>query len=215
MPFLVLGGIACPTENAREISKRIYELKSAHGLDHDFEIKWTKVSPSKVDFYLSIVDYFFDDDDLTFRCIVAPKDILNHEQFNQTHDDWYYKMMYLLIRGLLAPRSPNYIYLDKKDTRSKQKVDRLHQVIANSQHDFDRKIIRRVQVVESHHVAQLQIADLLLGAVNYRNRGLNSSLAKSAIVDRIRERTGFSLTHTTVVREEKFNILRWTPRGNY
>ncbi|HBL11898.1 MAG TPA: DUF3800 domain-containing protein, partial [Cyanobacteria bacterium UBA11162] len=43
------------------------EIKQHHSLKTDFEIKWNKVSPAKVRFYLDILDYFFDHPNLQFR----------------------------------------------------------------------------------------------------------------------------------------------------
>ena len=189
------------------------ELKNKHNLSAEFEIKWSKVSPAKIAFYLDIVDYFFDDDDLQFRTVIAPKNGLNHGAFNQTHDDWYYKMMFYLIRNVISAEGSSYIYLDKKDTRGGTKVKKLHKVIANSRYDFDRKKIRRVQIVESHHVNLLQMADLLIGAVNYANRELDGSSAKTTLMRRVQERSGFELTRSTLLAETKFNIFRWYPRG--
>lgn len=220
MPFLVLGGISCPQSKTREIAKRLFEIKEKHQMDHNFEIKWTKVSNGKLEFYKDLVDYFFDDDDLSFRVVVASKDNLQHEKFNQTHDDWYYKMMFYLIRGLLKPSAHTNIYLDKKDTRGGAKIQKLHDVIANSCHDFDKKIIQKIQIVESHHVIQLQLADLILGAVNYANR-MNytdkakitlTNKAKLALVDRIKDRSGYVLTKSTLPSEEKFNVFVWQPQ---
>ena len=220
MPFLVLGGISCPQSKTREIAKRLFEIKEKHQMDHNFEIKWTKVSNGKLEFYKDLVDYFFDDDDLGFRVVVASKDNLQHEKFNQTHDDWYYKMMFYLIRGLLKPSAHTNIYLDKKDTRGGAKIQKLHDVIANSCHDFDKKIIQKIQIVESHHVIQLQLADLILGAVNYANR-INytdkakitlTNKAKLALVDRIKDRSGYVLTKSTLPSEEKFNVFVWQPQ---
>ena len=61
---MVLGAVWCPLEKRAEIAGRLREIKQKHGLSADFEVKWTKVGPSKLGFYLDLVDYFFDDDDL-------------------------------------------------------------------------------------------------------------------------------------------------------
>lgn len=208
-PFMVLGAIICPVNRSREINVRLREIRSRHGLPPEFEIKWTKVSPSKLAFYLDVIDYFFDDDDLNFRGVIAPKQGLDHKRFNQTHDDWYYKMMFYLIRNVLPAREEAFIYLDKKDTNGQQKIDRLRTVIANAEYDFNRSNIRRLQIVESHHVGLLQLADLLIGAINYANRDNSTSEAKLRMVARIRERSGMSLTQTTLLSETKMNIFRW------
>ncbi|AZQ77687.1 DUF3800 domain-containing protein [Flaviflexus ciconiae] len=212
-PFMVQGAIVCPLSESDGAHRRLIEIRQRHGLTGDFEIKWNKISPAKLSFYLDVVDYFFDDDDLGFRAVVSRKKGLDHASFDQTHDDWYYKMLFYLIRNVLPASSEAYIYLDKKDTKGGSKVDRLHQVIANARFDFDRQKIRRLQIVESHHVGLMQLADVLIGAVNYANRGLSGNVAKEEIVQRVRDRAGITLTQTTLLSATKFNLFKWTPRG--
>jgi len=72
-----------------------------------------------------------------------------------------------------------------------------------------RQIIERVQLVRSEEVESLQLADLLIGTVAYVNRGLSTSIAKSRLVERMRERSGYTLTRTTLLREDKVNLLCW------
>lgn len=211
-PNMILGAVTCPVEKTREVAVRLREIRERHRLPAAFEVKWTSVSPAKVDYYQDLVDYFFDDDDLGFRAVVAPKAGLNHEQFSQSHDDWYYKMMYLLLVRLMVPGATYRVYLDKKDTRSGRKVEKLHTVLSNGMHDFDRRIVERVQIVQSHDVVQLQLSDLLLGAVGYANRGLETSAAKLALVKRIQQRSGYALTRSTLPSESKFNVFHWRPQ---
>jgi len=207
---MVLGAVWCPLEKVREISERIREIKKNHGLSPNFEIKWTKISPAKVQFYLNIVDYFFDDDDLHFRALIVPdKSKLRHESFGQTHDEWYYKMYFEMLKVILKPEARYRIYLDIKDTRGAAKVKKLHDVLSNNMYDFSREIIERVQLVRSHEVEILQLADLLIGAVSYVNRGLSGNKGKVALVNRIKQRSHYSLTKTTLLREDKVNILLW------
>ena len=63
---MVLSAVWCPFEKAHEIFVRIREIKIKHGMKADFEVKWTKVSPAKRDFYIDLINYFFDDNDLHF-----------------------------------------------------------------------------------------------------------------------------------------------------
>jgi hypothetical protein len=211
---MVLGAVWCPLEKARMIAEHLRHLKAAHGLAPDFEIKWTKVSPAKVAFYQAVLDYFFAEESLHFRAWVIPdKTRLRHGAFGQDHDTWYYKMMFGLLEPLLSPESRFRIYLDQKDTRSAGKVKKLHEVLCNNLYDFDRRIIDWVQVVESHAVEQLQLADLLIGAVSYANRGLTANSGKQALVRRMQERSKYSLTRTTLLRESKVNLFIWHPQG--
>lgn len=211
---MVLGAVTCPLGKSREIAVRIREIKQKNQLSGNFEIKWVKVSSSKVRFYLDLVDYFFDDDDLAFRALMVPdKARLNHNAFpGQDHDTWYYKMYFDMLKVILSPDARYRIYLDIKDTRGGRKASKLHDVLCNNMYDFSREMLERLQLVCSHEVEQLQLADLLIGAVSYINRGLSGNAGKIAIVDRIRQRSGYTLTHTTLLRENKFNLFRWHAR---
>lgn len=209
---MVLGAVWCPLENTREIAVRLREIKRNHALSADFEIKWTKVSPGKLPFYLNVLDYFFDDDHLHFRALIVPnKSQLRHEDFNQTHDDWYYKMYFEMLKVILSPNARYRIYLDIKDSRSASKTANLHEVLCTSIYDFSKDVIERVQTVQSHEVEQIQLADLLIGAISYVNRDLATSSAKLALVDRMKQRSRYSLTRTTLYREDKVNLLCWRP----
>lgn len=210
---MVFGAVWCLDQKKREIAQRINDIRLRHRMPRDFEFKWTKVSSSKVQMYMDLVDYFFDDDDLHFRCLVIPdKNQIDHGRFNQSHDDWYYKMYFNMLKVILQPNEKYHIYIDIKDTRSKAKVEKLHEVLCNNAYDFSRKVIQRVQQVRSHEVAQAQVADLLIGAMSYKFRGETGNSAKLALIERISKRSGYSLDRNTLYKEDKFNILVW--RGN-
>ena len=207
---MVLGAVWCPLEQSRMIAEDLRSIRLRHRLPSEFEIKWSKVSPAKVDFYSDIVKYFFSNEHLSFRAVVIPdKSKLRHGDFRQQHDDWYYKMYFNLLKVILEPTCKYRIYLDIKDTRSMGKIAKLRDVLCSNMYDFDRNIIQRIQPVHSHEVEQIQLVDLLIGAVCYVNRNLTSSHAKTTLVDQIRAQTGYSLTRSTLLREKKYNVLIW------
>jgi len=208
---MVLGAIWCPLDKSREIAVRLREIKQKHGLAPQFEVKWTKVSPAKTDMYLNLVDYFFDDDDLHFRALIVPdKSKLQHNAIpGQDHDTWYYKMYFDMLKVIFRPDARYRVYLDIKDTRGTDKTAKLHEVLCNNMYDFSREVIERLQLVHSHEIEQLQLADLLIGAVSYLNRNLHGNKAKEALIARIQERSGYSLIKTTLYRENKVNLFRW------
>lgn len=207
---MLLGAVWCLKDKARAIAERVREIKARHGLSPRFELKWTKVSPAKKDFYYDVVDYFFDDDDLHFRGLIVPdKSKLDHPVRHQTHEEWYYKMYFDLLKVIIDPSFRYHIYLDLKDTRGRDKVAKLHEVLAAANYDFAREIVERIQTVRSHEVELLQVADLLIGVLSYVNRGLSGSAAKEALVERMRRRSGYSLIQTTLLRETKVNLFRW------
>jgi hypothetical protein len=211
-PIMVLGAIWCPLDKTRGIGIRLREIKKRHNIPSDFEVKWTKVSPAKQAFYLDILDYFLDDDDLHFRALIVPdKSKLRHEVYEQTHDVFYYKMFFNLLKVILDPQDCYRIYFDIKDTKSSIRIAKLHDVLCNNLYDFERQIIERLQTVRSHEVELMQLVDLLTGIVSYANRDLRTSNAKSNLVKRLQERSGYSLTKTTLLRENKVNIFVWLP----
>lgn len=207
---MMLGSIWCPSDQVREINQQIRAIQKSYYLKNDFEIKWTKVSPGRVDFYLALVDFFFDSPHLHFRGVVIPdKSKINHDHFQQDHDTWYYKMYYEMLKVVIDTNQQYRIYLDIKDTNSSTKVAELHQVLCNKFHDFDGRVIQRIQQIRSHEVSLLQLTDLIMGAVNYLHRDLTSSPAKLALVNRIQQRSGLSLRSTTSLFENKVNLLIW------
>ncbi|MFA4999436.1 MAG: DUF3800 domain-containing protein [Parcubacteria group bacterium] len=212
VPNMVLGAVFVPVEKVKKINTRIREIKAKHGLSPKFEAKWAKISPAKIEFYKDLVDYFFDDDDIHFRAILINKSHLCHKKYQQTHDDFYYKMYFDLLSKLLEPANKYYIYLDIKDTQGRKKVARLWEILSNSMYDFRRDIVKNIQQVRSNEIGILQIGDILIGAMQYVNRNGLKSDAKRHLVERIQERSGYDLKKSTLLLEKKMNIFYW---GNH
>ncbi|WP_436415815.1 DUF3800 domain-containing protein [Petrimonas sp.] len=218
---MALGAVYCPASKKSEIFQMLSELKKKHNLipknkknPNDnrayYELKWNKISLAKINYFKDVVDYFFADDDLNFRVLVVPdKSKLDYEKFNHTHDTFYYKMYFSMLKVILNPDKAHHIYIDIKDTRSREKVHKLEQVLRNDKYDYAKEIIKKVQQVRSHEVELIQLADLLTGAVSYVNRGLADSRAKNILIEHIRHRSKYSLTKSTLIREQKFNIFLW------
>ncbi|MFA7361929.1 MAG: DUF3800 domain-containing protein [Candidatus Kapaibacterium sp.] len=213
---MVLGAVWCPFEKKDEIFKRIREIKKVHNISPFFEAKWIKVSEGKVDFYNALIDYFFDNQDLHFRTLVIPdKSILKHDEFKQDHDTWYYKMYFNMLKVVIDPHRKNRIFMDIKDTRSSDKMKKLHEVLCNDRYDFNKDIIEIIQTVRSHEIEIMQLTDLLIGAVSYINRGLNGSKGKLEVIENIKRKSKYSLRLSTYLKESKFNIFVWHPRETF
>ncbi|PIW97263.1 DUF3800 domain-containing protein [Candidatus Kaiserbacteria bacterium CG_4_8_14_3_um_filter_38_9] len=211
---MVLGAVFGQVEEIKTANTRIREIKVRHGIDPHTEIKWTKVSPNKIQFYLDLIDYFFDSDDLHFRAVIVNKAELDHEGFNQTHDDFYYKIYFELLKRILSPSDRYNVYLDIKDTRGGKKVKKLRDILSNNMYDFDGDIVQRIQQVHSHEVDVLQLSDILIGALQFLNRQDVRSEAKQKIVERIKQRSGYDLKRSTLLREEKMNLFYWRGQLN-
>jgi hypothetical protein len=212
---MALGAISCPITEIKEVNDRIREIKVRNGIPKHAELKWVKVSSSKEQFYIDLVNYFFDNDNLSFRGVVIPdKTILDHSSFHQTHDDWYYKMYFYLLEVIINPVNSYNLYLDIKDTLGGNKIKKLKDVLSNSKYDFNHLIINHIQLVRSHEIEILQLTDLFIGALTYLHRGLGENKAKMSIISKIREKTGYNLEKSTILAESKFNIFVWKPNEN-
>lgn len=210
IPTMVLGAVWCPQFICGKIARDIRQIKEAHGLKRDFEIKWTKVSPAKQAFYCALVDYFFSSPSLQFRGLVIPdKNKLDHEKFSQNHNIFYYKMFFYVLRNIISTDYRYHIYLDIKDTHGREKIDILKNTLHTAKYDFDRRVIERIQHIRSHEAEQLQLADLFIGALGYVHRGLNTNQGKLAVIERIKYHANKSLLKSTLPSEPKFNIFVW------
>ena len=214
--FMVLGGIVCPNDRKDIIFKQIKKIKKDNGLNPLSEIKWIKISKPKLNTYKQLINYFFTCEDLSLRSILIDKEQLDHKTFFQTHDEFYYKMYFLMLKWffgkIIFPNSSSgykyNIYLDIKDTLGKKKIQKLKEVLFNK---YGEDWVNKIQEVRSQEIALMQITDLVIGAIAYANRypkgGKSSS--KNAIVSFIKALSGESLIDSTYHNKKKFNLFKW------
>ncbi len=215
-PVMILGAVSCPSEHKREIFEDIRAIKVKHGLDSRFEIKWTKVSASKVDFYIEVMNYFWDNTYLSYRGLVASgKEELNHEKYNNGDSDlWYYKMYYLMLDPIINPLNEYQILVDIKDSRGGKRVEKLREVLCNNKYDFKREVIKQIGQINSRESEILQIADLINGAIGFYHRKLTenpeANEGKKLLVKELQKKC--NLDRNTARCEQKFNLFIWKPR---
>jgi len=146
--YMVLGGISCLKAVRKKVSKDIKEIKNKYGISAFNEIKWQSISKNKIDFYLELVDYFFSNENLFFRAIIIDKKQIVLEE-DIKFVDFYYKMYFYVLSGLIIPSIKNNIYLDKVDSKSSYRVRKLQQILCNSNYDFNMQNIVNVQNISS------------------------------------------------------------------
>ena len=155
--FMFIGNVSCAFPQVKRHAMRIKELKKKYNFYA--EIKWTNVSMSKFEFYMELVEYFFDTD-LRFNAVRVNKEMFNAEE--QSYDDFYYKMYYQLLNYKVDTTNSYNVYLDIKDTWSSYKVKRLEEIL-NTKYG----VFRKVQSIRSDESILLQLADFLIGALAY------------------------------------------------
>lgn len=209
--LMVIGGISCNTLHVESINRYIKHLKHKHNAMN--ELKWTKLNNNKKEFYRELLEFFFSRIDLSFNAqVVLNKSKLNHNKFNEGEADmFYYKMYYYALLPFLHSNKSFNIFIDYKDTKGGQRAKKLQKVIDNT---FYGQIDCMFTIIQSHESQIMQIVDILIGAIAYKNRTdiEHSSEIKNFIIDTIEELSGTTLDTSTPPWENKFRIFRFVPR---
>jgi hypothetical protein len=211
---MCIGYVKVPRLAYHELKEKLISIKHKHNMHK--ELKWSKFSKAKLALYKELVDFFFADP-LEFRCVLVKyKERLNHEDFNRgSHDNYYYKMTYYLL--LPNPPGVEYrVFLDIKDTRGKEKLNKIQEVFDNKHHGQSPFI--HFQHLRSHENEFFQLTDLFIGAVTYKSRlkkqeqGLIENPHKLEFIKYLEDKSGFSLDETVPPWETKFNIFNHQPK---
>lgn len=215
-PIMILGAMYCQEERKKQIYDEIRAIKTKHNISSFFEIKWTKVSESKIDFYLELLDYFWNNQDLLYRGLVASgKQSLDHDKYNGgDYDLWYYKMYYRMLDPVISQNDKYHIMVDIKDTRGGKRVAKLREVLCNNIYDFKKEVIDQIGQINSKESEILQLADLINGALAFYHRGLadnaDSNQGKVKFVRALQRYV--DLDNNTRYGQRKFNLFIWAPK---
>ena len=206
---MLIGAVYCPKNKVKKINDYIKHLKDNYNIAKTIELKWNKIDKKTEKLYLDIINYFFNSDDLKFRVIVIDKTLLNHEKYNQTENEFYHKAYYEMLKYIIIPDNVYNIYPDIKDTHSYYS----HQIMLNflriKMSDTNKKTIKKVQPIRSYEAPILQINDILIGALSYYYRNLNTNESKLKIIDKIKELYSGNLDKSSYYNNTKFNIFMW------
>lgn len=211
-PCMVVGAMWCEQSLVPEVRDKIRLIKQKHSIASHREIKWTKVSKAKQGYYEDLVQLFFDTEGLSFRAMVIPTNQLQHNLFNQTPDEFYYKMQFTMLTNIIRKHTATFkIYLDYKDAWSPVRSQKLVEFLDHKLDFADREFF--AQPIRSHESALMQLADLFIGAVAAKSNATNAPhTAKAALIALIEQNSQQALDKQTPYGVDKFNIFKWKPR---
>lgn len=213
--YLLLGGVIIPTAavvdaNACLNQARLPELP--HG-----EMKWGKVSRSKLAAYTRFVDCFFDAAEFQachFHSLVVDMTLVDNARFNQgSKEVGFNKEIYQLATKFakLYPTVFLHLYPDYRDTN--QRPDDLRNILNHGRHKArDRRDwpFRRCQFRQSDETPLLQLVDILLGATAYGKNehyaAENASQPKLDLARHIMRKAGIRKMGIDTARAGKFTI---------
>ncbi len=210
--YLMIGALWLPASLRDEAKGKIAALRARHNVHG--EMKWQKISPSRLGFYEEIIDLFFGyGSDLRFRCIAVDHAKINMEAFHDNDGELgFYKFYYQLLHHWILDFNEYVFYCDLKTNRSPTRLAELKRVLTNA--NLSAEIVD-VQPLPSGQLVLMQLCDILLGAASSRLNGDGPvSPAKLAIVERIEARLGRKLGPTWK-SEEKFNVFKINLQGGW
>ncbi|ERM83014.1 hypothetical protein P872_06015 [Rhodonellum psychrophilum GCM71 = DSM 17998] len=212
---MCLGYTKINTASYEVLKEGIKAIKLKH--HSPTEIKWNKVSKSRIPLYFELIDFFFKQP-IQFRCILVKyKERLDHEAFNKgDHDSFYYKLVYFLLKSATNPPDIFYrSYMDIKDTRGQERLAQIKKVF-NSKYKGNSPFTH-FQHIRSEENEFLQLTDMFIGAITYKSRKEHlkpgASEVKNQILNYLEGRSGYQLDEGTEPWEEKFNIFDHQPKA--
>lgn len=219
-PITLLGAISCSYEKKDKIVQELRNLKNSYFINSKYETKWVKISKSKLDYYKQLIDYFYNNDDIRIRILVAKnkEKLDNDKYYGGDYQEWYYRMYYLLLDKFVDSNYDYYMLYDEKDKYTTYKMNKVKEIIKNRKRfDIKDHFDFKIKQIDSKESELMQLLDVVMGAVGYKNRGyLKSSYekgeAKKSVVRYIEKIFSQDTSVTTSPYESKFNIFIWKPR---
>lgn len=217
---MAIGFIYCPQNKKDEIFRELRELKTKYKINTWTEIKWTKLTKGKIDYYKELIDYFYKKDEIGLRILLAKgKTKLNHEKYNAgEYINWYYKMYYFLLNKVIDENYKYFLLFDQKEKETLHRLKQVREILINhkksslhSNFDFD------IKQINSKESELMQLLDVFLGAVTYTNRNLYKRTPEKSVKDEIIQYIetchNCRLDEKTLPYETKFNLFIWNPIG--
>lgn len=208
--FFLIGSLWLPANIRDDVKAGIVQLRqkySAWG-----EIKWNKISPSKKDFYLELIELFISyKEKLRFRCIAVESSKVDLGWHNHDKELGFYKFYYQLLHHWLLDLNSYTIFCDTKTNRDPSRLKVLSECLSSA--NLTAKI-NFIQALPSHQVVLIQLTDLLLGIASAKLNNGTHSKTKLEIITHLENKLGHQLMPTLQI-EEKFNVFKIKLEGGW
>jgi len=210
--FMLIGGLWLENSNRQAYKNSIHHLRDQYSVGGEF--KWQKISPSRKDFYIALIDWFFELGlDLRFRCIAVDHGSVDLVHYHQSDQELgFYKFYYQMLHHWILDFNEYNIFNDFKSNRKNNRLKVLGHYLQLSNLS---STICRVQAVRSTDSVLIQLCDVLLGAAAARlNNTLNTGSAKEKVAQEIEMHIGHEIAHT-LKSEQKYNVFKIDLNGGW
>ncbi len=206
-----IGGIWIPSEYRDTLKDEVKKIKLKHNIMG--ELKWKKLSPSYIEVYKDIVDYFFASDYIRFRVVLIEADKIDNLKFNNEDAELgFYKFYYQLLHHWIFDFNTYDIFVDLKINRNKGRLKELEKVLDYSNLTSE---IKQVQGLPSDESLGIQLADILTGLVVSKFNNEISGFAKKHLIEHVENTYIKKPISPTGKWEEKVNIFKINLKGGW
>jgi len=212
VPHMTIGSLWIPAESRNGIKQKISEIRERH--NKYGEIKWSKVSPSSLDFNKALFDLFLSyGTEMRFRCIAVEADKIKWDLHENDRELGFYKFYYQMLHHWILDFNEYSIFCDYKTNKRKKELHELKRCLACANLSSD---ITQVQALPSKKLVLIQLADLLLGAASARiNKTTKKGSAKDELIRHLEKRLNIECLLPTTKSERKFNIFKINLSGGW
>lgn len=202
-PYMLLSYISIAYPQIRLAKEEIKAIKRK--FNYTEELKWTNVHSATYKVYAELVDWFFMND-LEFRAVVVDKSQIDEKRADYSFNDFYFRMYFQLLHTKVDFQNRYNVFLDIKDTCSGEKLEKLKKMMSYN------SSIGTLQFIPSRESVFIQLADVLMGAINYNLRIQKGDvkgnvIAKLKLIEKIKRHSNISLNTTTPLSRNKFNLF--------
>ncbi len=202
-PYMLLSYISIAYPQIRLAKEEIKAIKRK--FNYTEELKWTNVHSATYKVYAELVDWFFMND-LEFRTVVVDKSQIDEKRADYSFNDFYFRMYFQLLHTKVDFQNRYNVFLDIKDTCSGEKLEKLKKIMSYN------SSIGTLQFIPSRESVFIQLADVLMGAINYNLRIQKGDvkgnvIAKLKLIEKIKRHSNISLNTTTPLSRNKFNLF--------
>lgn len=202
-PYMLLSYISIAYPQIRLAKEEIKAIKRK--FNYTEELKWTNVHSATYKVYAELVDWFFMND-LEFRAVVVDKSQIDEKRADYSFNDFYFRMYFQLLHTKVDFQNRYNVFLDIKDTCSGEKLEKMKKIMSYN------SSIGTLQFIPSRESVFIQLADVLMGAINYNLRIQKGDvkgnvIAKLKLIEKIKRHSNISLNTTTSLSRNKFNLF--------
>lgn len=202
-PYMLLSYISIAYPQIRLAKEEIKAIKRK--FNYTEELKWTNVHSATYKVYAELVDWFFMND-LEFRAVVVDKSQIDEQRADYSFNDFYFRMYFQLLHTKVDFQNRYNVFLDIKDTCSGEKLEKMKKIMSYN------SSIGTLQFIPSRESVFIQLADVLMGAINYNLRIQKGDvkgnvIAKLKLIEKIKRHSNISLNTTTPLSRNKFNLF--------